>query len=133
MHPKSIFTPIVVIGFLIFSMSMAASVNIHAGGPQSTQCKNLMATYRRIDDLLSINKELRGMDSNTRANSHNIAKEAASMKATLKRVRRGVCDEPKKPGGKPKKPGGKSGSDPLAPGCLDPGEGFEPICDLTGG
>jgi hypothetical protein len=100
MHPKSIFTPIVVIGFLISPMSMAASLNIHAGGPQSTQCKNLVATYRRIDDLLSINKELHERILKNRLKADKIAIEAASMKDTSTRVRCDVFDDPIQVGGK---------------------------------
>jgi hypothetical protein len=56
MRIKSKFCPIVVIGFLTFSMSMAVSSNFHLSVPFS--CKQVSEVNRMIDDLMSRNKDL---------------------------------------------------------------------------
>jgi hypothetical protein len=57
MRIKSKFSPIVVIGFLTFSMSMAVSFNVHAAWVP-TYCKQVSEVNRMIDDLMSRNKDL---------------------------------------------------------------------------
>jgi hypothetical protein len=98
---KSNISPIVVIGFLIFSVSMAASVNIHAGGPQSIECKNLKATHARIDVLIAVSKEL-GRNRDLKFLTIEIDKVADGMKGHLNYVNPEACGK-KPPPGKPER------------------------------
>jgi hypothetical protein len=96
MRIKSNISHLVVIGFIILIMSMTATVKVRAGGPQTIQCKNLKATYARIGDLLSMNREL-GRNRNITFHTINIAKESNNMKKTLDYVERDTCGKKKPP------------------------------------
>jgi hypothetical protein len=108
MRIKSKFSPIVVIRFLIFSMSMAASVNVHAAN-ESHQCKQYMAVNRMIDDLMSLNKDIRKKASRMVWSwSLDIDNKAKDMKQALVWVERDTCgkSKPSRPPGRDAHGGG---------------------------
>jgi hypothetical protein len=80
MRIKSKFSPIVVIGFLLFSMSMAASFNVHAAKVTS-QCKQAMAVNRMLNELEATINDLMKEDP-----WGSVAKLALDMRTDLHEI-----------------------------------------------
>jgi hypothetical protein len=87
---KSNMSPIVVIGFLIISLSMIAPVNIHAGGPQTIECKKVKATTSRIEQIMQLSKEL-GRNRENRAAAGSLYVAAWEMWRTYGHLNQDAC------------------------------------------